>query len=315
MGKKIGDERVVLNKKKDDYIKELEREIKILSLNKEEYYNPDDEKLNIILKKQEDFLLQHYYDRDNLVNENKRLNQELARLTRTIELNHLFINYLGNSYWWKLIYPFRSLYRRIINKPPKYNFVVDVLNNKDKLNKIEEKVSVLIFTYNAGEEFTIQLDNLTKQKLIEEMEIIVIDRGSYDNTLKYAKKYDAKIINIEDNELTDSQIYEKILPTIEGEYVVIIDQNKVVDSKFWIYQSLIPIIDDMAVSTVFFDTDINYIKRTTYYQDLKSRINVIAGEQVLFFPQNRNMIQYFSVGILDKSCILVKRKVSNMFLI
>lgn len=315
MAKKTYSDTKVELDKKDEYIKALEEEIAILSMNREEYYTPDKEKVGVLLKKQEDFLMQQFQEKEGLVGENIRLNQEIARLTRTIQLNHQFINYLGNSFWWKMTLPLRSIYRRFKNKEPKYNFVAEIPTDDKKVVGIEDKVSILIFTYNAGEEFPIQLDNLTKQKLLKDFEIIVIDRGSVDKTLDYAKKYGAKIINIEDASLTDSEIYEKILPTIDGEYVVMIDQNKVVDSKYWVYQSIVPLIDNMAVSTVFFKEDVSFVKNSSHYQELKSRMPNIAGEQVLFFPHNRNIIQYFSVSILDKSCILVKRRISNLFLI
>lgn len=315
MTKKMYNDKKEAIDKKDEYVKSLEKEIEILSMNREKYYTPEKEKLEVLLKKQEEFLIQQYKDKDNLLSENKRLSQEIARLTRTIQLNHQFINYLANSFWWKLTLPMRVIYRKFKNKPLKYNFVTDILSSDDSLKVVEQKVSILIFTYNAGEEFSVQLDNLTKQKLINDIEIIVIDRGSVDNTLTYAKEYGAKIVDIKDCSLTDSEIYEKILPTVSGEYVVMIDQNKVVDSKYWIYQSLLPIMDGMAVSTVFFNEDVSDVKNSSYYQELKSRMTTIAGEQVLFFPENRNVIQCFSPFILDKSCILVKKKVSNLFLV
>lgn len=301
------------NDERDEYIKSLENEIKLLSLKQEKIYDSDGE-ISVLLKKQEEFLVQQYYDKENLLSENRRLNDEISRLIRTISLNHNYINYLANSFWWKFTFPMRFIYRKLKTKGTNYQFVKDAFSEENLIN-VEDKVSVLIFTYNAGEEFSIQLDNLNKQKKIKDMEIIVVDRGSQDHTIDYAKKYGAKIINIDNLNITDSEVYEKILPTIDGEYVVIIDQNKIVDSKFWIYQSIIPIMDNMAVSTVFFKQDVSLVRETTHYPELKKRMANIAGEQVLFFPENRNIIQFFSPTLLDKSCILVKKKISNLFLI
>lgn len=272
--------------------------------------------LQALLKAQEDFLVNQYADKDNLIADNKRLNDEIAKLTRTIMIDNEYINYLLNSFWWKITIPFRVVSRRIKKKISKtdYQFVQELSMRKEFV-PIKEKISILIFTYNAGEDFTVQLKNLNNQKLLENVEIIIIDRGSTDNTLTYAKKAQANIISVKDNTLTNDEIYEKCLSSIHGKYVVFIDQNKVIDSKYWVYQAVRPIIDDKAVSTIFFKEDVSVIKNTTYYRELKERMATIASEQVLFFPKNRNIIQYMSPVLLDKSCILVKRKTSNIFLI
>ena len=297
---------------KDKYIEELEKEIKLLSLGREKKYSDGEEELSILISKQEDFLVQQYRDKDDLLNQNQLLNQDVSRLLRTISINHNYINFLANSFWWKITFPMRYIYRKLKVKKTNYPFVKNV---SDDVFKIEEKVSAIIFTYNAGEEFLIQLEHLKTQKNILDIEIIVVDRGSQDHTVSYAKEAGPKVIEMKDLNITDSRVYEKILPIVNGEYVVIIDQNKVVDSDYWIYQSIIPIKDNMAVSTVFFKEDVSQIREVTHYPELKSRMVKISGEQVLFFPEDRNAIQYFSPVVLDKSCILVKKRISNMFLI
>ena len=298
---------------KDKYIEELEKEIKMLSLGREQKYSDGEEKLSVLINKQEEFLVQQYRDKDELLSQNQLLNQDVSRLLRTISINHNYINYLANSFWWKITFPMRYFYRKLKTKGTNYQFVDDV--SSDDIVDIDDVVSVLIFTYNAGREFLVQLDNLKKQKCVSNIEIIVVDRGSKDNTVSYAKKAGATVIEIKDLEISDSRIYEKLLPVINGEYVVIIDQNKVVDSVYWVYHSIRPIRDNMAVSTVFFKEDVSKIRNGSCYPELKSRMTNISGEQVLFFPEDRNVIQFFSPVILDKSCILVKKKVSNMFLI
>ena len=269
-----------------------------------------------IIKMQEDFLVNNYADKDRLVADNKRLNEEIARLNRTIMLDNNYINYLLNSSWWKLTLPLRKLSRKRKSKKTvnTYNFLED-LPLPDTTTPISEKVSVVIFTYNAGDCFSSQLDNIIKQKFINDIEIVIIDRGSNDNTLNIAKKYNATIVKVNDITVSDDEMYIRCLPKITGNYVVIMDQNKIVDSKYWIYQSIRPIRDEQAVSSVFFRENVDNIAQTDYYYDLKCRMKKIAGEPVLFFPQNRDIVQYLSPVLLDKSCILVKKNVANMFLI
>lgn len=301
---------------KNPTTKIIDRDQKAIS--KEQNNNDliNNQALQTLLKAQEDFLVNQYADKDNLLAENKRLNDENAKLVRTIMIDNEYINYLLNSFWWKITIPFRIVSRKVKRKMKKdnYQFVQELSMIKDFV-PVKEKVSILIFTYNAGEEFTVQLKNLSNQKLLENIEIIIIDRGSTDNTLNYARKAQAKIISVKDNQLTNDEIYERSLSSIHGKYVVFIDQNRVIDSKYWIYQAIRPIIDDKAVSTIFFKEDVSVVKNTTYYPELKERMATIASEQVLFFPKNRNIIQYMNPALLDKSCVLVKKKTSNIFLI
>ena len=238
--------------------------------------------------------------------------QEIATLNRTISLNHSYIDFLMHSFWWKFTFPLRFIYRSIRNKKVDYQFLKSDISDSDV---IDTTVSVIIYTYNPGEEFKMQLKNLKRQKNIKNLEIIIIDKGSVDSTKKYSKEYGANFIDMRDTNLSDSEIYEKIMPSINGEYIVLVDQNKIVDSDYWVYQSIIPIMDNMAVSTVFFKEDVSGIRDTSCYRELKSRMVKIANEQVLFFPSNRDTIQFISPIILDKSSILVKKKVANIFLV
>ena len=301
------------NEQKDKYILHLENEVERLNkINDSLNYD----KLSTVLKAQEDFLICQYADKDNLIADNKRLNKEIDRLIRTIMFDNSYIDYLLNSFGWKITFPFRAISRKVRKKMEKidYDFVENISLKKD-FEIIDEKVSVIIFTYNAGEEFSVQLKNINSQKNIKDFEIIVIDKGSTDNTIKISKDAKAKVISLKNNKLTDDEIYEQCLPNIHGKYIAIIEQNKIVDSKYWLYQAIRPIIDNKAIMTAFFNQDVSFIKNTTYYQELKKRMASIANEQVLFFPQNRDVIQYISPYVLDKTCIIVKKKVSNMFLI
>ena len=160
-----------------------------------------------------------------------------------------------------------------------------------------------------------QLEYLQRQKYINKLNIIIVDKGSKDKTIDYASSFGVNIINIKDINLTDSEIYEMLLPKIRSKYVVLMEQNKIIKSDYWIYQSLIPIMDDMAVATVFFNENINSFVDSSCYKEMKSRMTKLANEKVFFFPKNRDAIQYFNPIILEKSSVIVKKKVSNMFLI
>ena len=137
------------NEQKDKYILHLENEVERLNkINDSLNYD----KLSTVLKAQEDFLICQYADKDNLIADNKRLNKEIDRLIRTIMFDNSYIDYLLNSFWWKITFPFRAISRKVRKKMEKidYDFVENISLKKD-FEIIDEKVSVIIFTYNAGE--------------------------------------------------------------------------------------------------------------------------------------------------------------------
>ena len=130
-------------KDKDEYIKFLENKVSKYERNN---YLSDKLEINKLIKIQEELLNKKINDKDSLLIENKRLNDENARLIQTIVANNAYIDYLLNTFWWKLSSPFRFLWRKIRNiSCHKINYLID---NKNIKNNIEDKVSVIIFSYN-----------------------------------------------------------------------------------------------------------------------------------------------------------------------
>lgn len=297
---------------KDEYIKYLEN--KILENTKSNFYEYDENNISFssLIKYQEEFLIQKYGEKDWWIYENKRLHDENIRLLKTIIFDQTYINYLLNSFWWKATFPLRFLSRKLKKEGKIGKKYVQRITPDSDISPLEIKVSVIIFTNNAGDEFNIQLENIKKQKLINEIEIIVVDRNSSDNTLKIAKEQNASIVELKDTCLNNTEAYLKILPDITGDYVIVIDQNKIIKSKYWMYQSIKPIFDGEASLTAFFKNDVSEVRETSASEELKCRMCKIADLQVIFFPLNRNIIQYISPFILDQSDVIVKKKMNDM---
>ena len=153
---------------KDEYIKSLEMQIESLLEPKVD--------LQTILEIQEDFLTQKYAEKDFLLSENQRLNDEIGRLTRTVLLDYNYIDYLLNSFWWKITFPFRLISRKLRNirhrNNSSFQFVGDI-NPDNEPDCLNTSVSVIIFTYNAGVDFTFQLENLLKLSFLIEVVLMI----------------------------------------------------------------------------------------------------------------------------------------------
>ena len=292
-----------MDKETKEYIKFLENK-----LLKYEKNISDDLDLKSILKMQEETIQNKIFDRDSLLLENKNLWNENTRLTQTIIANNLYINYLSNSFWWKLSYPFRRINRYIKSKTAKK---INYLNNKPET--IKDKISVIIFSYNNEPIINLLIDNINSQKHISDIEILLVTRNNKDK--QYEEKNNIKYINLEDTSITNDEAYIKVLPYIDGKYIAIIDQNIIINTKDWLYKSLVPIINNDAMATLFFDKNIKFIKDTYVYPDLKQRLYNIDNNNVLFLPNNRDLIQYINPIFLGNTKIIIKKRINNYYML
>lgn len=261
--------------------------------------------LNRLLDAQEEFLVYKYNDKDILISENKRLNNEVNRLSRRVDISNYYIDYLLKSKWWKITMPFRKILRFIRNNKNKtinYNFKCE---NYDDCDNIDELVSVIIYTYNAGEEFKLLLENIRKQKKINNIEIIVVDNGSVDNTLEYAKKYKCNIY-ISDKSNVDYYLLNKSVS--KGKFIVKIDQQTSFDSGTWIYDGIRPLRDNKASCSIIYSNKEKFLdEMVLYYQELKDRLIDIDMHSFLFLPYNRDKIEYICPAFLDNNCAMIKK--------
>ena len=120
------------------------------------------------------------------------------------------------------------------------SFASNILDS-DIDNTIEAKVSVIIPTKNAGDEFDYILRRITQQEYIGEIEIIIVDSGSSDNTLEIAKKYSASIFQIEPVDFHHARTRNFGAEKATGEFLVFTVQDAIPVGNKWLYKLLSPI--------------------------------------------------------------------------
>lgn len=114
--------------------------------------------------------------------------------------------------------------KRVFSKISKENFTVPILPHEDII-KIDKKVSVIIPTKNAGDEFNLTLSKIRSQQGIRELEIIVVDSGSTDNTLDIAQIYGSKIFNIRAEDFNHGNVRNFGAKNSTGDYIVFMSQD------------------------------------------------------------------------------------------
>lgn len=121
-----------------------------------------------------------------------------------------------------------------------------MLNSKTDTAKAD--VSVVIRAKNEGEYIAKTLSLLFSQT-ITNLEVIIVDSGSTDNTLSEAAKYPVKIIKIKPEEFTWGHALNIGFEKARGKYIICISAHALPVSNKWI-ETLISNFDDDKVAAV-----------------------------------------------------------------
>ena len=105
-------------------------------------------------------------------------------------------------------------------------FIVPVISD-NALEAINIKVSVVIPTKNAGQDFYHVLESIRKQKGIRDIELVIVDSGSKDDTLNLSKRYSAKILSIDPSEFCHGRTRNYGAQSATGDYLVFLSQDAI----------------------------------------------------------------------------------------
>ncbi len=97
------------------------------------------------------------------------------------------------------------------------------------------QVSVVIPTYNAGEEFYWLLRKLGGQKGISKVEIVIVDSGSSDQTVSIAREQGCCIIEIPQSEFSHSHARNLGAATAGGDYLMFMVQDAYPIGDYWLH--------------------------------------------------------------------------------
>jgi O-antigen biosynthesis protein len=120
--------------------------------------------------------------------------------------SHLLLTQLRKYLWYCRIYGVKNATRLAIRRLRRRNIQPQIapLPARDlqiswveeTLPVIDKKISVIIPTLNAGQQFPILLRKLKAQKGIRECELVIVDSGSSDETVRFGKEHGATIVEI-----------------------------------------------------------------------------------------------------------------------
>lgn len=108
---------------------------------------------------------------------------------------------------------------------------------------IDANVSVVIPTLNAGYEFPWLLRKLRGQRGFGELEIVIVDSGSRDGTVEFARAAGCTVVEIPPTDFSHSYARNTGADTAHGDYLLFMVQDAYPIGDYWIYGMLRYLVD------------------------------------------------------------------------
>jgi len=132
-------------------------------------------------------------------------------------------------------------------------------------------ISIIIPTKNAGKLFKYTLDMICRQCIDKDFEIIIIDSGSTDNTLKIASEYTDKIYRIGPEDFHHARTRNLGALYAKGEILVFMVQDAVPLNTSWLYNLTLPLYRCGNVVAVY-GRQIPYGSHPQYIRELHAKL-------------------------------------------
>nr|WP_320051375.1 class I SAM-dependent methyltransferase [uncultured Desulfuromonas sp.] len=100
---------------------------------------------------------------------------------------------------------------------------------------INNSISVVIPTLNAGPEFRSLLQKLRQQKGVGDVEIIVVDSGSRDDTVDLARHYNCRVIEILPEDFSHSYARNLGADSATSDYLLFMVQDAYPIGQYWLH--------------------------------------------------------------------------------
>jgi glycosyltransferase involved in cell wall biosynthesis len=106
------------------------------------------------------------------------------------------------------------------------HYKIPIIRNESR-EPIQAKVSVIIPTKNAGMDLQCLLEKIRNQKGLQEIEMIIIDSGSDDDTVQIAKKYTSKIYAIAPSDFNHGATRNLGAEKASGDFLIFMSQDAI----------------------------------------------------------------------------------------
>ncbi|MFC2042078.1 class I SAM-dependent methyltransferase [Chloroflexota bacterium] len=139
------------------------------------------------------------------------------------------------NFWWK--YRQYRASKKIARVKIKQPIKLETLSGEleEKVDTIKKTVSIVIPTKDAGQDFHFTLEKINNQQGIMEIEIIVVDSGSIDGTIKLAEKHGAKVYTTKPKDFNHGLTRNYGAAKANGDYILFMVQDAISIGNHWLY--------------------------------------------------------------------------------
>lgn len=258
-------------------------------------------------------------ERDRILAENVILVEENKQL---IQRNHELENELRNIYQSRSYRIFHNRITRYLGKfrhrgrtkrvettVPSRCILTPSVQQCAQETELCVKISVVVPTYNGADTLIRQFGMLSGQVGIREIELIMVDSGSSDDTLEIGKMFGAQIIQIKQEEFSHSYARNLGAQKSTGDYLLFMTQDAIPTDEFWVYRLFAPIVQGhvVAVSPMELETDAGDMK---YKIDIESHmrfLGVYDSDKIGSLPAHQDYYNMRVNGQLcDVTCLIKK---------
>ena len=117
---------------------------------------------------------------------------------------------------------------------------------------MQVKASVIIPTKNPGKIFCRVLDSVISQKTAWQFEVVVIDSGSNDGTIEYAKLHkNVRLISIPPSEFGHGKTRNYAISQSQGEYIAFLTHDALPANEHWLQSLVEAVSHDPRVAGAF----------------------------------------------------------------
>ncbi len=107
-------------------------------------------------------------------------------------------------------------------------------------------ISIIYLTKNGGDTFAQSLEMVFQQSSSDQLEVIIVDSGSTDDTLEIQKKYPTRLYQIAEKSFSFGPSRDFGFSQARGDYLVTLSQDVVPADKYWLQNLVRPLKEDSA---------------------------------------------------------------------
>lgn len=192
------------------------------------------------------------------------------------------------------------------------------LDSKKPTTVINKKVSIVIPTKNAGTYFTFTLEGIRNQIGIREIELIIVDSGSTDDTIKLAKDHDALVYTVKPSEFNHGLTRNYGADQSSGDYVLFMVQDAIPSSDHWLFDMANVLESNKEIAAVtcrqFLRNDADLFVRYlswTYYRALEFSLDEVRMTDSKF--DDLSPTEKRRLCGLEDVCCLIRKDVFDKF--